>query len=422
MVRHYRTTFEADDPTTFRDEDQTINSLESRWHKGLFATFLDARMEERSYSGGRVLNDFNFGHLTLDYNRGGKNAFFTLLQASASTTNVEGFENPKTESLISRSVYTRQVGEEGRFIVRLDHQDSGFGDETSTNDQLALALYRPLSKEFSIEAEGSYLVGENSDGVDVRQPVVMLGLPWSRSRGRVRYALRPRVTYSGRPVETDETDSRFGGSIFGSVRWYSGASTLTLESEILRNNLSIVPLGPGGGTGGGTLLAGLEKSHAWARFTAVHKFNRAFHIDGAGEYRMRTRVFQGSEADESEAIARVGFDWWSVSLRAAYSSFDVTGGDLPRSRDSLEANLAWQPRWWLRCYLRHRSEDLTDPVVGSEYRLNEAGVELHYGKLMFFTRWRRDSTVYSTGEPYDNERIWVGFRRWFSGDFGERAQ
>lgn len=419
ILRRYETTFEADDPTTYRDEDQTIYSLGSGWRKGIFAGTLDARMEQRSYSGGRVLNDFNFGHLTLDFNRGGKNAFFTLLQASGSTTTVEGRENPTTTSLISRSVYTRQVAEDGRFLVRLDHQDAGTGGETSVNDQLAVSYYGSLSEEFQIESEASYLVGENSDGIDIRQPALMVGLPWGRSTGRMRYALRPRVTYTGRPLETDEADSRFGGSLFGSIQWNFEDSMLMLEAEVLRNNLSIVPLGPGEGIGGGSLLAGLEKSHEWGRFTVMHSFTSAFRIDGSGEYRIRTRVFQGTEADESEALARLGIQWWSLSLRSGYSSFDVTGGDLPRSRATLETTLSWTPSWWLRCYLTHRTEDLEDPVVGSEYRLDEAGVELQYGKLMFFARWRRDSTVYDVAEPFDNERIWVGFRRWFGGRFGE---
>ncbi len=422
MVRHYESLFEADDPTTYRDEEQTVNFLESRWRKGRFAAALEARVEERSYSGGRVLNDYDLGHLTLDYNRGGNNSFFTLLQASSSTTTVDGRENPSTTSLISRSVFTRQLDSGGRLTIRLDHQDAGFGDETAINDQLAAGLYRPLSKEFSLEAEASYLVGENSDGLDIRQPAVLLGLPWSRSKDTLHFAVTPRVTYTGRPVENDDADSRFGGSIYGSIRWYHGASNVVLDAEVLRNNLSIVPLGPGGGAGGGSLLAGLEKEHSWARFTVAHAFSPRFHMEGAGEYRTRTRVFQSTEADESEAIARLGLDWRALSFKTAFSSFDVTGGDLPRTRESLETNLAWQPRWWLRCYLRHRSEDSTDPVIASEYRLNEAGVELRYGKLMFFTRWRRDTTAYNGNEPYQNERIWVGFRRWFGMHFGERLQ
>jgi hypothetical protein len=423
-LRHWEQSFAADQPDTLRDEDASWSELSAQAAAGKVDAQMQLLWKENDLFGGGLQQEIGSGRLDIDINRTGRVYWHTDLIGNLYRSAQNGGEySPWTTNYLVRNQLRHRYSELGFWDLRADLRvvrvESDPVQEVVTGNASA-NLVAPLSSSAFLEAEVGYLTNEYDDGLRLDQPRVGLGLRWGKQYGRWWVSVNPRVTYLEADPQGLDQESSLGSLVFASVRRQLRRSSVTLEGEYFDNQLSIPDSSVGDPPFGSAFLAGLDRRRYRGRLIFDYRPTRRTGFSVEGDYRSRVRVDRGVEITENLSRAQINVVFGPVALGVSGDRFELTGGELPTLTEIWQANIAWQPTYWLvfDAFVRSEERKLFDYV--GVYDFAELGMRFNYAKLSFYARVREQRTEEAGIEQRRFRRIWVGVRRLFYFRAGER--
>mgnify|MGYP001826716186 CR=1 FL=1 len=422
-LSYHSNQFEADDPETLRDRAQTVGRFAADLGGGLVSGGLDIRHEELELFSGLQQQELEVGYLDLALNRGRRNQFQTVLTGNRVRIARSGSEPTDwTTVWKAHNAYTHSWASAGFFRVFADYQENS----GPAGDLLAwvagATLVKSLSRAFATDAEISFLRTEDEFGGLLDQPVASVGVTWTHDGPGWSVIMHPRVSHIRVSDDLGNESSSTGGQFFGSIRRRFRRGYVGVEGEYAGNQLSIAPSAPGGGAGGVTFLAGLEKEREWVRLVFSAQPTGRTGIFTNAEVRRVVRLDLGNEVTTDTGRARIMLRWRSLVLSGGWSAVDIVGGDLPSTTITSDAGLTWSPWIWLAFDGRAYREQREAEGSTGDLEWAEAGIRLQYARLSFFARVR-DETSYGDGAQLrDFRRYWIGVERTFGFGIGGRRQ
>ncbi|HSN55299.1 MAG TPA: hypothetical protein VLT32_11535 [Candidatus Sulfomarinibacteraceae bacterium] len=427
-LRHEERSFEADDPSTLRDEDTSWSELKARVAAGKVDALMQLLVRENDIFGGGLQQEIGSGRFDLDVNRAGRVYWHTDLVGNLyRSAQNDGPFTPWTETYLVRNLLRHRYSELGFWDLRADLRTVRFDsdpleEEEIVTGNLAAVVVAPLNRSAFLEGEVGYLSNEFGDGLRVTQPRASLGLRWGRRYGRWWVSANPRVTYLRAEPEGLEQESSLGSFIYATVRYQLRRSSVTVEGEYFDNQLTIPEDAIGEPPAGSAFLIGLDRRRTRARVIFDIRPSRRTGLTFEGDFRNRVRVSSGAEITEETARARATLVLGTVAIGASGDRFEVTGGDIPSLTDVLQGSISWRPAYWLLFDAFVRTEERRLFDFTGRYDFAEIGLQLSYAKLSFFARVREQRTEEAGLEQRRFRRVWVGVRRLFDFRVGERVR
>lgn len=412
---HHEQSFNADDPTTLRDEDVSWTELTTQAAMGIVDAALQALWKENDLYGNELQQQLGSGRFDLDINQTGRVYWHTdVISNRYRSARQNGPYGPWTENLLTRNRLRHRYSERGFWDVRGTYQVIQVEPlDDATTATAAFLVVAPVSESALFEGEVGYLQTEASDGFTVTQPSASAGVRWGRRTGRWWIALNPRVSYVTVDATDRETESSLGSLIYASARRDYARGSVTFEGEYFNNQLTIPEYGPGDIVGGVSFLAGLERERQRARVIVELRPRARRGASAEVDYRRRVRVDRSAEVEEDIARARFSVFLGPVIFGASGNRIEVVGGEIPSVTDVWQVDLGWSPTYWLVFDALARSESREVLGIGGLYEVAELGVRLGYAKLSFYARIRGERIEESGLEARNNRRIWAGVRRTF---------
>lgn len=411
--------FEADDPETLRDRNQTVARLTANGGGRHVFGRLDVRHEELDLFSGLQQQELDVGYLDLAVNRGGKDQFQAILSGNRVRIARSGSEFTDWTSVWKAlSAYTHSWASAGFLRAYVDYQQNTgpAGDLSAWVGGLTFS--RSVSRTVAIDADVSYLQAEDEFGETLDQPVGSVGFTWTHDGPRWSVVARPRVSYIRVSDNLDNTSSSTGSRLFASIRRQFRRGYVGVEGEYAGNQLSIASSPPGGGVGGATFLAGLEKEREWVRLILSAQPAARTGIYASAEGRRVVRLDLGSEVTADTGQARLSLRWRTFTLSGGWAVVDIVGGDLPSTTTTSDAGLMWSPTRWLAFDGRGYREQRDAEGRTGDLEWAEVGVRFFYARLSFFARVREETSFGDGAQLRDYRRYWFGVQRTFGFGIG----